>query len=214
MHKTANTIVRWTWFGSLAVMGLISTAAIAQVPPAPAAPGAPYDFSGGGPIRRLFSHSAHTLQDKMIGYPDAFKEPPLGYYVCEQFAVQVAKADPHRFTLYRSDFLPGTTQFSPIGASRFNIMFAKLGAWPGPINVEWTPDQPALAQSRRAAVLATLQRAGRPIEAARVVIGPSPYPGAYGVEAIGNITNAYFRSQAAGATFALPPAESAALGVR
>ena len=56
----------------------------------------------------------------MIGYPENFIEPPLGYYVREQLSLQVAKADPHRFTLYRTDFLPGTDRFSPGGADRFN----------------------------------------------------------------------------------------------
>ena len=101
----------------------------------------------------MFHHSAHTLQDKFVGYPDTFIEPPLGYYVNEQFAVQVAKADTHRFTLYRSDFLPGTSLFSPSGASRFNIMSTRIPGWMGPITVEWTPEQPALAEQRRQALL-------------------------------------------------------------
>ncbi len=74
--------------------------------------------------------------------------------------MQVAKADPHRFTLYGTDFLPGTDRFSPIGASRFNLMFARLPDWSGPILVEWTPDQPDLAQARRQAVLDTLTSGG------------------------------------------------------
>jgi hypothetical protein len=162
----------------------------------------------------MFHHTAHTLEDKAIGYPDTFIEPPLGYYLGEQFAVQVAKADPHRFTMYRSDFLPGTNQFSPIGASRFNLMFGRIPGWGGPIVVEWTPDQPALAASRRQTVLATLERAGRPILAERVVIGPSPYPGLMGVEATNNFANVILRSQSAAQTFPLSPAESASMGVR
>lgn len=167
-----------------------------------------------GPIHRLFHHSAHTLQDKLVGYPDTFKEPPLGSFVNEQFAMQVAKADVHRFTLYRTDFLPGTNQFSPTGASRFNIMLRGTSSWPGPITVEWTPDLPGLAESRRLAVLATLQRLGRPIVAERVTIGPSPYPGMMGVEASNNFTNTILRTQSAAPTFALPPIESAASGAR
>ena len=64
----------------------------------------------------MFHHTSHTLHDKLIGYPENFIEPPLGYYVREQLSLQVAKADPHRFTLYRSDFLPGTDRFSPSGS--------------------------------------------------------------------------------------------------
>jgi hypothetical protein len=167
-----------------------------------------------GRLHRLFHHSAHTLQDKFIGYPDTFREPPLGYYVNEQLAVEVAKANTHRFTFYRSDFLPGTSLFSPSGASRFNVMSARIPAWPGPITVEWIPEQPALAEQRRKALLETMQRAGQPILADRVVIGPSPYPGAMGVEAANNHVNTIQRSQAAAPFFALPPTETAASGVR
>jgi hypothetical protein len=162
----------------------------------------------------MFHHTAHTLEDKFIGYPDTFIEPPLGYYVNQQLAVQVAKADPHRFTLYRSDFLPGTDRFSPIGASRFNLLVPRLASGSLPIIIEWTPDQPALAQARRQAVLATLERVGRPFPGERVVIGPSPYPGAMGVEAVGHAGNLIARSQAAAVSFPLTPTESASLGVR
>ena len=143
----------------------------------------------------MFHHAAHTVQDKFVGYPDTFIEPPLGYYVNEQFAVQVAKANTHRFTLYRSDFLPGTSLFSPSGASRFNIMSTRIPGWMGPITVEWTPDQPALAEQRRQALLETMQKAGLPLLADRVVIGPSPYPGAMGVEAVNNNGNTILRNR-------------------
>jgi hypothetical protein len=162
----------------------------------------------------MFHHVAHTLEDKFIGYPDAFIEPPLGAYVNRQLAAQVSKADPHRSTLYHSDFLPGTDRFSPIGASRFNLMLARLPAWPGPILIEWSPDQPALAEARRRTVLATLERAAHPLPNERVVIGPSPYPGAMGVEAVGHNANILMRSNAAAQSFPLSPTESAALGVR
>ena len=126
----------------------------AQMPegPAPAQP----VCTRRGRIHRMFHHVSHTAVDKFVGYPDTFIEPPLGYYANEQFSVQVAKANTHRFTFYRSDFLPGTCQFSPAGASRFNIMTARVPAWMGPITVEWTPDDPALAEQRRAAVVQTM----------------------------------------------------------
>jgi hypothetical protein len=200
--------------GACAALLLWMVPAIVRAQPPQDPAGQPAVCTRRGPIHRLFHHSAHTVQDKMIGYPEAFVEPPLGYYITEQFTIQVAKADPHRFMLYRSDFLPGTNQFSPIGASRFNIMFARLPGWVGPVGVEWTPDQPALAEARRQAVLATLAQAGQPIVASRVVIAPSPYPGAMGVEATNNFTNTINRNLQAPLGFALPPAESASQGVR
>jgi hypothetical protein len=93
-------------------------------------------------------------------------------------------------------------------------MFTRIQGWPGPITVEWTPDQPGVDQSRRQVVLATLERLGRPIIAERVTIGPSPYPGAMGIEAANNFTNTIVRSQTAAANFPLSPTESASTGVR
>ena len=68
-----------------------------------------------GFFHRMFHHSAHTLHDKLIGYPETFIEPPLGYYVREQFTLQVAKADPHRFTLYRATSSPAPIASLPRG---------------------------------------------------------------------------------------------------
>lgn len=166
-----------------------------------------------GPIHRMLHHSAHTVKDKFIGYPETYVEPPLGHYLVEQMAVQVAKADPHRFTLYRTDFLPGTNQWSPTGASRFNIMYAKLAGWPGPILIEWTPDQPELADARRKTVVALLEKSRLPIGADRVVVGPSPYPGGQGAEGVFYYGNQLQRSQGGAHGFALPPNVTVSSGV-
>jgi hypothetical protein len=210
MHKRGTRDPGWSW--ALILIGLAPIQVRAQDPAIP--DGSAPVCQRQGRLHRMFHHVAHTVQDKAIGYPDTFIEPPLGFYVGEQFAVQVGKADPHRFTLYRTDFLPGTDLFSPMGASRFNLMFGRLPAWAGPVVVEWTPDQPALAQARRRAVLATLERAGRPVVAERVVIGPSPYPGLMGLEGANNFMNTIGRSQSAALSFPLSPTESAAMGVR
>jgi hypothetical protein len=103
---------------------------------------------------------------------------------------------------------------SPIGASRFNIMIKRAAAWPGPVTIEWTPDQPAVALARRQAVVAMLQHAGLPIIPERVVVGPSAYPGGLGIEPANFYNNMTIRSQMASPAFALPPAETAASGVR
>jgi hypothetical protein len=210
-------IARWWWAAILAVW--VAGDAAAQPPDPPASPAAPAPPAAPvctrrGRLHRMFHHAAHTLEDDFIGYPPTFVEPPLGAYVSRQFAAQVSKADAHRFTVYHTDFLPGTDRFSPIGASRFNLMYGRLPAWYGPIYVEWTPDQPDLAESRRRAVLATLASAGMEWPADRVLIGPPPYPGAMGVEAINNYNNTILRSQQASPTFPLPPAFSSQMGIR
>jgi hypothetical protein len=211
MESNANQVV---WLGKIAAIVFVVVTASpsgAQVPGDSASPSPVCNRRGR--IHRLFHHSAHALQDKFVGYPDTFIEPPLGFYVNEQLAVQVGKADTHRFTFYRSDFLPGTNLFSPAGASRFSIMSTRIPSWMGPITVEWVPDQPALAEERRQAVLEAMQRAGRPLLADRVVIGPSPYPGAMGVDAVNNNGNAIMRNQGAATVFPLTPTETAATGV-
>ena len=210
MDMTAIRCSRWSWIAGIAVLGPAAARAQTPVDPADARP----VCSRRGRMHRAFHHVAHTAEDKFIGYPETFIEPPLGYYLNEQFAVQVAKADTHRFTLYRSDFLPGTSLFSPIGASRFNIMSARMPGWLGPITVEWTPEQPALAEARRATIVKTLIDAGQPALADRVLIAPSMYPGAIGIEAANNYLNAITRAQMSAQGFILPPAESASLGVR
>ena len=212
MDVRATHVASWSWAAVL--VGILAQATAAQPPDAATGPPGGPVCQRRGRLHRMFHHGAHTLEDTFVGYPDAFVEPPMGSYIRRQFTVQVSKADPHRFTLYHSDFLPGTDRFSPIGASRFNRMFARLPAWSGPIFVEWQPDRPALAEARRQAVLATLERAGHPVPGDRVVIGPSPYPGALGVEAAGNFGNLIGRSQAAAVSWPLSPAVSANLGVR
>ncbi len=112
-----------------------------------------------------------------------------------------AKADHHRFMLYRSDFLPGTNLLSPSGATRFNLMASRLPGWPGPVVIEWSPDEPGLAESRRAAVVATLLNAGLPVIPERVVIGPSPYPGTLGDDAGNYYTVMITRDRAAPANY-------------
>ena len=207
-------VTRIVWLGNAAAILLVVTSARAVQAQTPVDPGAPAPTcTRRGRIHRLFHHSAHTLQDKFVGYPDTFIEPPLGFYVNEQLGVQVAKANTHRFTFYRSDFLPGTSLFSPAGASRYNIMSTRIPGWMGPITVEWTPEEPALAEQRRHAVLETMQKSGMPILADRVVVGPSPYPGARGVDAVNLNGNTIMRNQAAGTVFPLTPTETAATGV-
>ncbi|MFO0907788.1 MAG: hypothetical protein U0794_05405 [Isosphaeraceae bacterium] len=171
--------------------------------PAPMPPVVAHEH--GGPLKRAFRHTFRVLQDNMIGYPDEFAEPPLGAYVNEYRTVMRAKADPHRFTLYRSDFLEGTNRLSPSGASRFNIMATRLPSWPGPVTVEWSPDQPGLAESRKQTVLALLQRSGLPVIPERVVIGPSPYPGLFGTEAANNYNILINRDQQAPSSYSVSP---------
>ncbi|MGE3822080.1 MAG: hypothetical protein AB7I30_21915 [Isosphaeraceae bacterium] len=197
------------WSASGLASGLLATSVWAQVP-VPATGPAPHVASRPvGPIKGAALHTFHFLQDNWIGYPEEFVEPPLGFYIRDNWRVMRAKADPHRFTLYRSDFLDGSNRLSPGGASRFNIMAARLKSYPGPVMIEWSPDQPGLGESRREAIVALLQSVGAPSIPERVILGPSPYPGMSGPEAANNYNVLITRQQHAPLTYTLSPAQSA-----
>jgi hypothetical protein len=183
-----------------------ASGARAQVPVAPSGPTESI-------VPRYGYGGFKTCCDTFIGRPDLFYEPPPGFYANEHLALMQAKADPHRFTLYHSDFLPDTNRLSPSGATRFNLIAARLPRWLGPVIVEWSPDQPGLAEARRAAVLETLQRTGLAVIPERVVIGPSPYPGSLGPDAANNYNNMITRDQRAAAEYPLSPISNSTFNV-
>jgi hypothetical protein len=155
-----------------------------------------------------FTELRKSFCETFIGRPELFYEPPPGFYVSEHLTLMQARADPHRFTLYQTDFLPGTNRLSPTGATRFNLMAKRLPQWLGPVLIEWSPDYPGLAEARRAAVLETLQKVGVAMIPERVVIAPSPYSGLLGVDANQNYINMINRDNQAPQGLPLTPASN------
>src|SRR6478736_6363769 len=98
------------WSTGVVIFGLAGCRAFGQPPASP--PSAEPVCNRKGALHRMWHHASHAVHDRFIGDPDTFREPPLGSYVREQFAVQASKADQHRFMLYQSDFLPGDDKFS------------------------------------------------------------------------------------------------------
>jgi hypothetical protein len=156
-------------------------------------------------IQGACRHLNYTLHDKFIGWAKYFNEPPLGASVASIHAVNIAKADPHRVMVYRSDFVGDSTDLSPSGAQRLSLLAARLNVWPGPILVEWSPDKRDLAELRRATVESLLRRAGIPLAANRVVLSPAPYPGGLGAESINNYDTLIDRNQRAARAYSLSP---------
>lgn len=209
--------------------GVLAASAWAQPPapplPATTAPAAPavtatapppevqyVEPESGGRIRRALRHAGRAIQANAIGYPKYFDEPPPGYYIHKQYQRMAANVNPHRFTVYRSDFLPGTIAFSPVGASRFNIMASRLAQWQGPVMIEWSPDEPELAEARRAAVVGIFQRAQLPITPERVVIAPSPFPGMLGSDAANNYSIMILRDRQAPSLYTTSPTSASGFG--
>jgi hypothetical protein len=212
---------RRSWWASLLGVSLAAGAAEAQgpavaVPPPPpgavllpAPPPAPPQPRPVGPIRRAVRHVGRTVHQDFIGDPNLFYEPPLGANLYETFGVMRAKAEPHLFTLYRSDFVVDSAVLTPTAAGRFARIAGNLGRYCGPVVIEPTPGNPALTESRREAVLAALGPVCGP---ERVVIGPTVAPGAMGTDAANFYQNLIIRDQQAGASFTLTPSASTAPG--
>ena len=68
-------------------------------------------------------------------------------------------------------------------------MYSRLTGWLGPVIVEWTPDEPGLADARRRRSWPPCREQAGPIIPERVVIGPSPYPGRHGQSRLVNNFN-------------------------
>ena len=206
----------------LAALLIVCERASAQSPapglPLPAPAPAPGVCSCGrvherpGPIRGAFRHANHAIHEHFIGDPDLFDVPPLGYDVYRVMGAQVAKADLHTFMLYRSDFLVDGTALSPAGAKRLSFLSSELPRWSGPVVIEWTPEAPPLAESRRSEVVALLQGAGVPLDPARVLVGPSPYRGFLGVDSANVYDTLIYRDLAAPRAFSLTPSANQAGG--
>jgi hypothetical protein len=195
---------RRPWWASLLGLLLGAEALQAQEPACP-----PRKV---GPIRRAFNHAARAVHDDFIGDPNNFAEPPLGAPLNETTAIMKARAAPHFFTLYRSDFLVDSTALSPSGQARMARICSRLRGWLGPVIVEPTLDRPGLAESRRDAVLAILQGSGHPVGLERVVIAASAAPGMLGTDAANNYGILINRDQSAPTQFSLSPTASTSPG--
>jgi hypothetical protein len=198
---------QWRWRTGALAAGLLSGAQWAWAQP-PYLPIASAPVVVGPTVSAYPEPRNERLHDHYIGRHDMFYEPPPGYYARNTFGMMKAKADPHRFTLYRTDFLPGTTRLSPQGAMHFNLIASRLPGWLGPVVVEWSPDEPGMAEARRQAVLATLASTGQPVIPERVIIGPSPFPGTLGTDG-GNYYNIMItRDTQAPSSYSLSPSLS------
>jgi hypothetical protein len=162
-----------------------------------------------GPIARTFHHVGYAIKDRMVGEHDRFAEPPLGWSVNRNFGAQQARAEIHRFTLYRTDFLSGSEQLNPGGLRRLGRMVSLLHCYNGPLLVEIDPNRPGLAEARRQAVLELAASHGTMLDPERLIVGGSPFLGGRG-----DLSEIYDgvlldRSLRAPTTYPLPPLPNA-----
>ncbi|QDV36568.1 hypothetical protein [Tautonia plasticadhaerens] len=187
-------------------------AMVAPPPPTMVAPGGPVHVHQPGPIGRALHHAGFFIHDRMVGEPERFDEPPLGWSIGQNFSAQAARASQHRYTLYRSDFFAGTERLTPDGIRRLGRMMSYLPRWGGPVLIEEDPNRPGLAESRRLAVMELVASNGNAIDPGRLIVGGSPYLGGRG-----DLSETYEgilldRSFRAPATYPLNPIPNADFG--
>ena len=144
-----------------------------------AAPGHPPKFRE----HKLRSWHWHKLQARFLGYPEEYHPRPLGASVYDHARVMVANGAAAGLCLYRYDFVEGTSRLSDRGVAQLAKAASQLAASPYPLLIEWTPEDPGLADARRLAVLQALAFGPVPVAPSRVLVG-SPIPhGMSGIDA-------------------------------
>jgi hypothetical protein len=118
------------------------------------------------------------------GYPEEFEAPPLGATVRAHFRTMVANGEAAAMVLYRYDFVEGTNVLNLRGRDQLNKIAALLRGNNFPIVIERTPEAPALAEARRAAILSVLAHNDIALPPERIVIGPAIAAGLSGDEAV------------------------------
>ncbi|MFM7058067.1 MAG: hypothetical protein ACKO2P_14205 [Planctomycetota bacterium] len=100
------------------------------------------------------------MRDKVTGYPEEFLRPPLGMAMHGVLAQQRMQVQASRTTLYRCDFVQGSSELNASGWARLVRISRLLQRTPGPLLIETSEKGAALDEARRAEViegLASLQ---------------------------------------------------------
>ncbi|MDB5350329.1 MAG: hypothetical protein JWN86_1576 [Planctomycetota bacterium] len=133
----------------------------------------------------LKSRSWHwrRFQGKALGYPEEFQPRPLGAALYDHGRTMVANGAAAKLVLFQFDFEEGTSRLNSRGQDQLARLAAQLAASPYPLIIERTPDRPALAESRRFAVLAALCAGPFPVTSNRVLVGAPIPTGLSGIDA-------------------------------
>lgn len=123
------------------------------------------------------------LQEAFLGFPEEFERPPLGAMVYAANGAAVGNAEAAAMILRPFDFRSGTARLNLRGGDKIRDIQRRLPVCFAPVIIERTRD-PALDESRRAAVLTALAEGLFPIPPERVLIGPSISRGVSGEEGL------------------------------
>jgi hypothetical protein len=143
-----------------------------------------------------------------VGYPEEFKEPPLGYFVYLHGRTMVANGEAARMVLYDYDFLPAAAGLNHRGKYQLAKIVAMMPCNFFPLIIQETPCSPELAEARRLAVFNELAKQPFPVPPERVVVGLPIAIGLRGAEAEQINRNLMANTEARGSIGAAAPALS------
>jgi hypothetical protein len=135
------------------------------------------------PPRNFQDRWHYFMQYHMWGFPSQFPAVPLGKFMYQHGQTEVANGTAVFMTLYHFDFEDCSDKLNLHGRDQLAKIASLLPQNFFPIVIERTPEAPALAEARRAAVLHELAHGPFPVPPQRVVIGPSLGDDLRGVEA-------------------------------
>lgn len=132
--------------------------------------------AGGGRLAGWLDRKRAEMRDKVTGYPHEFLRPPLGMAMHGVLAQQRMQVQASRTTLYRCDFIPGSSELNTSGWSRLVRISRQLQRNPGPLLIETSEKSAALDQARKAEVIEGLASLQHPLPPELVqIIGGSEH---------------------------------------
>lgn len=118
-----------------------------------------------------FARFKQRCQAKYWGYPEEFREPPLGAMVVNYQMTQIANGQAARMGLYQYDFLPGSSELNARGKFELAKIGMRASTNTVPVFIEPTPESPELDELRRQFVWRELSMNQCTIPLERVIIG-------------------------------------------
>jgi hypothetical protein len=144
--------------------------------PIKAVSGSHYTEAGGGRLSGWLDRKRAEMRDKVTGYPHEFLRPPLGMAMHGVLAQQRMQVQASRTTLYRCDFVQGSSELNTSGWSRLVRISRQLQRNPGPLLIETSEKSAALDEARKAEVIEGLASLQHPLPPELVqIIGGSEH---------------------------------------
>lgn len=159
-------------------------------------------FHNFNPFRKLKerwrTQTRPRWQKQFLGYPEEFCEPPLGLFLTAHTDAMITSGIQSNMTLFQCDFLTNSDRLNSSGFRKLNRIADMLSPETATIVVEETPQQPELAEYRRATVSTWFANNGYVMSSEQIVVSPL-IPGGLNSRDIDAIRSRFDSSTSAGA---------------